>query len=69
MLSGEGPMHKEPATWSSRDRVLYYRTDAARFHKMAEAESRAAIRERLVVMSRHYGGVANTLENRTMAAA
>jgi hypothetical protein len=36
---------------------------------MAERESRAAIRDRLVAMARHYRRVASTLESGTPAAA
>jgi hypothetical protein len=62
-------MYREPATWSTRDRVLFYRTDAARFRRMAEAETRAVVRNRLVALARYYRQVANTLENRAAAAA
>ena len=62
-------MYREPATWSTRDRVLFYRTDAARFRRMAETETRAVVRDRLVALARYYRHVANTLENRTAAAA
>ena len=62
-------MYREPATWSTRDRVLFYRTDAARFRRMADAESRAVIRDRLVAMARYYRQMANTIENWTATAA
>ena len=62
-------MYREPATWSSRDRILFYRTDAARFRRMADAESRAVVRDRLVTLARYYRDVANTIENRGAAAA
>ena len=62
-------MYREPATWSTRDRVLFYRTDAARFRRMADAESRAVVRDRLVALARYYRQVANTLENRAPGAA
>ena len=62
-------MYKEPATWSNRDRVVFYRTDAARFRRMAEAETRAVVRDRLIALARHYRRVATTLESRTAAAA
>ena len=62
-------MHREPATWSTRDRVTYYLTDAARFRRMAEAENRAAVRARLVALARHYRRVASTVESRPSAAA
>jgi hypothetical protein len=66
---GGVPMYREPATWSSRDRIAFYRTDAARFCRMAEAESRAVVRDRLVMLARYYRRVANTLENRTALSA
>jgi hypothetical protein len=61
-------MHTEPATWSRRDRVAFYRLDAACFRKMAEGEPRSAIRERLVALAHHYRDVAKTLETGTLAA-
>jgi len=61
-------MHTEPATWSQRDRVAYYQLDAARFRKMAEAEARAAVRDRLVALAQNYQRVAKTLEMTAIAA-
>jgi hypothetical protein len=61
-------MHTEPATWSQRDRAAYYQLDAARFRKMAEAEARAAVRDRLVALAQNYQRVASTLETTAIAA-
>ena len=60
-------MHREPATWSSRDRIVFYRTDAARFRRMAEAESRAPVRDRLVALAQDYRRIAESLEGRAAA--
>lgn len=57
-------MYREPATWSSRDRLVFYRIDAARFRMMAEAEGRTAVRDRLVALAGHYGRIAESLEGR-----
>ena len=63
-------MHTEPATWSRRDRVAFYRIDAARFRRMAEAEKRSAmVRERLAALSQQYRRLADNLENTMFAAA
>jgi hypothetical protein len=61
-------MKREPVTWSRRDRAAYYRLDAARFGKMAEAEARADVRDRLVALACQYRQVASTLENGALAA-
>ena len=61
-------MKTEPATWSRRDRVTFYRLDAARFRNMAEAEARAAIRDRLIALAQDYQRAARTLETTAMAA-
>jgi hypothetical protein len=63
-------MHTEPTTWSRRDRVAYYRIDAARFRRMAEVELRTAmVRDRLVALARQYQQLADKLEHTAMAAA
>ena len=62
-------MHREPVTWSTRDRVTYYRKDAARFARMAEAEHLSAARRLLADLARKYRRVADRLERKTSAAA
>jgi hypothetical protein len=61
-------MQSEPVTWSKRDRVIHYRLDAARFERVAEAQPRSDVRDRLVALARQYREVASTLENRVRAA-
>src|SRR5256885_12367175 len=48
------PMLFEPVTWSTRDRVAYYRMDAARLRRMAETADCATARELLVDLARRY---------------
>jgi hypothetical protein len=62
-------MHREPATWSTRDRVTYYRKDAARLTRMAEAERLSAARRLLADLARKYRRVADRLERKMSAAA
>jgi hypothetical protein len=61
-------MQSEPVTWSKRDRVTYYRLDAARFESVAEAQSRSEVRDQLVALARQYRELASTLETRVLAA-
>jgi len=61
-------MQSEPVTWSERDRVNYYRLDAARFERVAEAQSRSEVRDRLVALARQYRDLAGALESRVLAA-
>lgn len=56
------PMLFEPVTWSTRDRVAYYRMDAARLRRMAETADCATARELLVDLARRYRRVANRIE-------
>jgi hypothetical protein len=70
MMQEQGrPMHREPATWSSRDRATYYRMDAARLRCMAEAASCSTAREVLVDLAHRYRRVASRLEKRTAPLA
>jgi hypothetical protein len=62
-------MQREPATWSTRDRVTYYRQDAARLARMAEAERLSAARRLLADLARKYRRVADRLERKISAAA
>jgi hypothetical protein len=62
-------MHREPATWSTRDRVTYYRQDAARLARMAEAERLSTARRLLADLARKYHRVADRLERKISAAA
>jgi hypothetical protein len=56
------PMLFEPVTWSTRDRVAYYRMDAARLRRMAETADCATARELLVDLARRYRRVASRIE-------
>ena len=56
------PMHFEPVTWSTRDRVAYYRMDAARLRRMAETADCATARELLADLARRYRRVASRIE-------
>lgn len=56
------PMFFEPVTWSTRDRVAYYRMDAARLRRMAETADCATARELLVDLARRYRRVASRIE-------
>jgi len=56
------PMLCEPVTWSTRDRVAYYRKDAARLRRMAETADCATARELLVDLARRYRRVASRIE-------
>ena len=62
-------MPREPATWSTRDRAVYHRMDAARLREMAEAATCAAARELLVNLARRYRRAASRLEKRAFAPA
>ena len=52
----------EPVTWSTRDRIAYYRMDAARLRRMAETADCATARELLVDLARRYRRVASRIE-------
>jgi hypothetical protein len=56
------PMLFEPVTWSTRDRVAYYRMDAARLRRMAETADCATARDLLVDLARRYRRVASRIE-------
>jgi len=62
-------MHRDPATWSTLDRVTYYRKDAARFQRMAEFERLSAARQLLARLARKYRRVADRLERKSASAA
>jgi len=62
-------MHREPATWSTRERVTYYRKDAARLQQMAEFERLSAARYLLAHLARKYRRVADRLERKIAGAA
>ncbi|MBV9151659.1 MAG: hypothetical protein JO213_10015 [Alphaproteobacteria bacterium] len=62
-------MPREPATWSTRERAVYYRMDATRLREMAEAASCAAARELLVALARRYRQAASRIEKRVLAPA
>jgi len=62
-------MPREPATWSTRDRVVYHRRDAAYFRHMAEAATCSAARDLLVDLARRYRQLASSLEKEVRAAA
>jgi hypothetical protein len=61
-LQQSHPMLFEPVTWSTRDRVAYYRMDAARLRRMAETADCATARELLVDLARRYRRVASRIE-------
>src|SRR2546423_11043128 len=56
------PMLFEPVTWSTRDRVAYYRMDAARLRRMAETADCATARELLVDLARRYRRVGHPVQ-------
>jgi hypothetical protein len=68
-LEPSHPMRCEPVTWSTRDRVAYYRMDAARFRQMAETANRPTVRELLVDLARRYRRVASRIEKQDVLLA
>jgi len=62
-------MLSEPVTWSTQDRVAYYRMDADRFRQMAETANCATARELLVDLAQRYRRVASRIEKRDVLLA
>jgi hypothetical protein len=48
--------------WTVRDRAAHYREQAAQFQRMAEAETLAAARDRLLELAQQYGRLATKLD-------
>jgi hypothetical protein len=48
--------------WAARDRAAHYREQAAQFERMAEGETQAAARDRLLDLARQYGRLAAKLD-------
>jgi hypothetical protein len=58
-------MHPDPVTWSTQERAVRYREQAAQFLEMASAAELSAARDRLLELARHYDELAETLERHT----
>lgn len=52
---------RRPA-WAARDRAAHYREQAAQFQRMAEAETQASARGRLLDLAEQYGRLATKLD-------
>ena len=48
--------------WTARDRAAHYREQAAQFRRMAEAETQATARDRLLELAEQYARLATKLD-------
>lgn len=61
-------MHPDPVTWSTQERAIRYREQAAQFLEMAGAAGGPRTRDRLLELARHYDELADSLEKHKQAA-
>ena len=60
-------MHPDPVTWSTHERAVRYREQAAQFVEMADAAEADAARDRLLELAKHYDELAENLERHNAA--